>query len=97
MLFGAAIRWSVACFIMISGALLLDKEESPAVFYKKRLLRICIPLVTWTLVYGLARLYYFKVYSYTGQPKPSFFKFIILGQFGDLCRTACRIIYILFR
>lgn len=84
MLFGFTIRWSVAAFIMISGALLLGKDESPQVFYRKRLLRICIPLITWTLIYGLVRLYYFKIYTYTGLPKPSFFRFVILGQFGDL-------------
>ncbi|HVW58952.1 MAG TPA: acyltransferase [Puia sp.] len=82
-LFGPAIRWSVVSFIMISGALLLDKDEPPAVFYKKRLLRICIPLLTWTVIYGLMRLYYFKTYTYTNQPKPSTFLFIA-SQFRDL-------------
>jgi surface polysaccharide O-acyltransferase-like enzyme len=83
-LFGFAVRWSVAVFVMISGALLLDKTGSPAEFYKKRLLRICIPLIPWTILYGIARLYYFEVYKYTHQPEPSFFKFVIIDQFGDL-------------
>lgn len=82
-LFGAAIRWSVVSFIMISGALLLGKDEQPAVFYRKRLLRICIPLVTWVLVYGLIRLYYFKIYTYTGSPKPPVLLFLA-GQFKAL-------------
>ena len=47
--------WSGNCntfFIMISGALLLvDKEESVFTFYKKRLLRIAIPLIVYYLWY----------------------------------------------
>ncbi|SCZ77018.1 acyltransferase [Pseudobutyrivibrio xylanivorans] len=47
--------WSGNCntfFIMISGALLLvDKDESVFTFYKKRLLRIAIPLVVYYLWY----------------------------------------------
>jgi surface polysaccharide O-acyltransferase-like enzyme len=82
-LFGAVIRWSVVSFIMISGALLLGKDEPPVVFYKKRLLRICIPLITWTLVYGLARLYYFKIYMYTNSPQPPVLLFLA-GQFRAL-------------
>lgn len=82
--FGFAIRWSVAVFVMVSGALLLGRPEPAAVFYKKRLLRICIPLVTWTLIYGIARLYYFKVYTYKSLPEPSFFRYVIIDQFRDL-------------
>jgi surface polysaccharide O-acyltransferase-like enzyme len=83
-LFGFSIRWSVAVFVMISGALLLGKEETAPVFYKKRLLRICIPLVTWTLIYGIARLYYFKVYTYNKLPEPSFLRYVIFDQFHAL-------------
>ena len=47
--------WSGNCntfFIMISGALLLvDKDESLFTFYKKRLLRIAIPLVVYYIWY----------------------------------------------
>ena len=47
--------WSGNCntfFIMISGALLLvDKDESVFTFYKKRLLRIAIPLIIYYLWY----------------------------------------------
>ena len=82
--FGFAIRWSVAVFVMVSGALLLRKNEPALIFYKKRLLRICIPLITWTLLYGIVRLYYFKVYTYNGLPKPSFFKYVLIDGFRDL-------------
>jgi surface polysaccharide O-acyltransferase-like enzyme len=46
--------WSVPAFMMLSGALLLSPQsldESPLVFYKKRLLRIGIPLLFWGVVY----------------------------------------------
>ncbi|MEA5616266.1 acyltransferase family protein [Cronbergia sp. UHCC 0137] len=46
--------WAVPAFIMLSGALLLSPQsldESPLVFYKKRLLRIGIPLLFWGVVY----------------------------------------------
>jgi surface polysaccharide O-acyltransferase-like enzyme len=69
---------------MISGALVLGKTGTPAEFYKKRLSRICIPLIAWTILYGIARLYYFEVYKYTHEPQPSFFKFVIIDQFEDL-------------
>jgi len=82
--FGFVIRWSVAIFVMLSGALLLRKVEPAPVFYKKRLLRICIPLVTWTFIYGMARLYYFKVYRHDNIPKPSFFRYVVIDEFRDL-------------
>lgn len=52
-LFNAFTRWCVPVFIMVSGALLLDpqKQEDLATFYKKRLSRVLIPIVAWTLLY----------------------------------------------
>lgn len=46
-------RWAVPVYIMLSGALLLDpaKEESSRHFYRKRLLRIGVPLVFWTVFF----------------------------------------------
>jgi len=47
-------RWCVPVFVMLSGALLLsdDKNESLSVFYKKRALRLLIPLLFWTAFYS---------------------------------------------
>ena len=44
---------SIPVFVMISGALLLDdsRVEPPLKFYKRRMVRVGIPLVTWTVVY----------------------------------------------
>lgn len=54
-LYESAARWSVPVFVMLSGALLLhpNKQESLSVFYKKRLSRILVPLIFWSLFYLL--------------------------------------------
>jgi len=45
--------WAVPIFVMVSGALLLDesRNEPALLFYKKRIRRIGIPLVFWTVLY----------------------------------------------
>jgi len=51
--YDSLVRWCVPVFIMISGALLLggDKRESASAFYRKRMTRIFVPLVVWTVVF----------------------------------------------
>lgn len=53
--FDSAVRWCVPVFVMLSGALLLDssKVESISAFYKKRVSRIFIPLVFWSVIYSV--------------------------------------------
>ncbi|MBK9454944.1 MAG: acyltransferase family protein [Bacteroidetes bacterium] len=46
-------RVGVPIFLMISGALLLSKEESYPSFFKKRFVRVLLPLVFWTIVYEI--------------------------------------------
>ncbi|GHE40982.1 acyltransferase [Sphingobacterium griseoflavum] len=53
-------RFSVPLFLLISGALLLDKKEDIFVFYQKRVTRILWPFLFWITVYLV---YYF--YRYT--------------------------------
>lgn len=50
---------SIPIFVMISGALLLDdaRQESAGQFYRRRLYRVGIPLVVWTAVYLVVRVY----------------------------------------
>ena len=55
----AAARISVPCFFMISGALLLGREE-PLEKHWKRLLRFVIALVVWSAVYYFWNTYYMK-------------------------------------
>ena len=44
-------RSAVPLFVMLSGALLLGKNEELILFYRKRLQKIAIPFVIWSLVY----------------------------------------------
>lgn len=52
-MYDALCRWCVPVFLMISGALLLDpgKKESLADFYKKRMSRILIPILFWSVFF----------------------------------------------
>ena len=44
-------RFAVPLFLMISGALLLHKEEQLGVFARKRAIKIAVPFLGWSLVY----------------------------------------------
>jgi surface polysaccharide O-acyltransferase-like enzyme len=50
-LYDSASRISVPIFVMLSGALLLPKEYEIGVFLKKRLVRLIIPFLFWSLIY----------------------------------------------
>jgi len=56
----AATRCAVPLFVMISGALLLQKDESIISFYRKRIPKLLYPFIFWTIIYTI---YYF--YRYT--------------------------------
>jgi surface polysaccharide O-acyltransferase-like enzyme len=51
-------RWGVPIFVMVSGALFLSRpiEESPWNFYRRRMIRLAIPLLVWTSFYTLITL-----------------------------------------
>jgi len=50
-LFDSASRVSVPIFVMLSGALLLPKDYGIGVFLKKRLVRLVVPFLFWSLIY----------------------------------------------
>lgn len=50
-IFNSLSRFGVPVFVMLSGALLLPKEEPIGLFLKKRLLRIILPLIFWSFAY----------------------------------------------
>ncbi|TLN15748.1 hypothetical protein FDZ74_08275 [bacterium] len=52
-LLAAFSRWSVPAFVLLSGALLLDRpiHNDPLAFYRKRFKRILLPLLFWTVFY----------------------------------------------
>jgi surface polysaccharide O-acyltransferase-like enzyme len=47
----ALVRFGVPVFVMVTGALLLGKESEPVPFLKKRLTRVVVPFLFWSLVY----------------------------------------------
>ncbi|EET2553968.1 acyltransferase family protein, partial [Escherichia coli] len=44
-------RWSVPVFVMLSGYFLINGTDSTISFYKKRMTRILIPVLAWTMIY----------------------------------------------
>ncbi|GKV69324.1 membrane protein [Sporosarcina sp. NCCP-2716] len=46
-------RWSVPMFVMISGALMLSsrKEQPTTIFLRKKLAKILVPLLVWSIIY----------------------------------------------
>ena len=50
-IYGGVARISVALFFMISGYLLLPRSESLADFYRKRMPKVLIPFIAWSLIY----------------------------------------------
>lgn len=49
----SAMRFCVPIFVMISGALLLGRDESYETFIKKRFLRVFFPYLIWNSLYTL--------------------------------------------
>jgi len=70
---GTAIFYACFCsiplFVMISGALLLapSREESPREFYRKRMIRVGVPLVVWSIVYLFVRAFIDKEHLTVGR------------------------------
>lgn len=52
-LYDSAVRWSVPVFVMVSGALLLGRtrDESVGEFLRRRLLRVALPFLAWSVLY----------------------------------------------
>lgn len=43
-------KTGVPLFVMVSGALLIPKHETPAVFFRKRIRRVLLPWTVWTVI-----------------------------------------------
>ncbi|MFU1859419.1 acyltransferase [Sphingobacterium sp. NGMCC 1.201703] len=52
-IYGSVLRACVPIFVMITGLLLLPVKMSIGEFYKKRLLRITVPFLLWSVLYNL--------------------------------------------
>jgi surface polysaccharide O-acyltransferase-like enzyme len=51
LLFDSPARVGVPLFFMLSGALLIPKQEPISIFMKKRFLKVIIPLIAWSIIY----------------------------------------------
>ncbi|WP_316820528.1 acyltransferase [Pedobacter gandavensis] len=67
---GSFVRSCVPLFVMMSGVLLLPINMSMADFYKKRIVRILIPLVFWSLALPLL-FYVYLTYINPGTQNPA--------------------------
>lgn len=77
----SCVRCAVPLFVMASGAVLLSRTDDFVYFYRKRAMRIAVPLVFWTIIYiavsyfinhvSIANLAYLKtriIATYNGKP-----------------------------
>lgn len=52
--FGSCVRFCVPIFVMLTGALLLPQNISIDIFFKKRLKRVILPFLFWSVIYVIA-------------------------------------------
>ena len=64
-IYNALVRFAVPVFVMITGALLLSKEYELADFLKKRIGRLILPFIFWSLIYIVYR-WYTEEFFFTG-------------------------------
>lgn len=51
--YGSFMRPAIPLFVMVTGALLLPVKEIISTFYTKRLTRLVIPFIVWSVLYNL--------------------------------------------
>lgn len=52
-IFNSITRWCVPIFVMISGYFLLNNKDDNFSFFKKRVNRIFIPIIFWSIIFSL--------------------------------------------
>ncbi len=57
-IYDSLVRMCVPLFFMISGLLLLGKSEPLKVFFSKRMDKVLVPLIAWSLIYVFWEAYY---------------------------------------
>lgn len=67
-LWGSLLRPSVPLFVMISGVLLLPIKMNMGKFYARRMKRVLIPLIIWSLLLPILYYIYFSLGIKTGNP-----------------------------
>lgn len=58
-------RACVPLFFLISGTLLLDRQEPLVHFFKKRFTKVVIPLIAWSLFYLFFNIYFLEKYEFS--------------------------------
>lgn len=56
-LFDGISQWCVPIFVMISGALFLNREPDIKKLYSKNILRIITAFIFWTVLYGVSTIF----------------------------------------
>ena len=51
--YGSFMRPAIPLFVMVTGALLLPVKENISTFYTKRLTRLVLPFIVWSVLYNL--------------------------------------------
>ncbi|MEG1575032.1 MAG: acyltransferase, partial [Bacteroidales bacterium] len=65
---GSFVRCSVPLFVMMSGVLIMPTTLGMSEFYKKRLGRIVLPLVFWSIILPLLFALYLNIVGYSSSP-----------------------------
>jgi len=80
-IFCSLSRFAVPIFVMLSGALLLSKDYGIGAFLKKRLFRLVLPFIFWSLAYISKSL----IFDYKGGLRPGFWDLArnVFVQFRD--------------
>lgn len=84
------VSWSVPAFLMLSGFLLLTREEPPGEFFRRRASRVLIPAVFWFLLIATVRairknsfsLPFAELMNNTGLSFHYWFIFLIVGLYS---------------
>lgn len=79
-------RWCVPVFVMISGALLLNKHEPAETFFRKRAAHILMPMFFWTIFYGLWKIFkgFIKTKEIIFDTSETFYDFLTCGIYPHL-------------
>jgi surface polysaccharide O-acyltransferase-like enzyme len=56
--YNSLVRFSVPVFVMISGVLLLNKNEELTTFLRKRFSRLLFPFIFWSVIYLFIKINY---------------------------------------
>lgn len=57
------VRVGVPLFLMVSGALLLNRQLDMKIFFKKRARSVVVPFICWTVIFAIFGLIYFSDFA----------------------------------